>query len=334
MGESIGEDGADDRAAGAGPRSAGHRSTRVRRPPVRRFCPDPPPTIPATESSCPADPTRASIDPLVCHPDNPSRPPDWRWGRAGLLADGTVGPSRRHADGWVSHALRFRTALRACRGEDDHEALMGRMPEVYSAHSVYADPDPLRRWSLEARILSGESFDKVAGRYGVGEGVIGSYERLFFDVLDHLDTDYVPVVVIGLQGGHTPPGLDSIWKWFGFHGGPHVLDFLLGITPDRIQPGRSGPLHTDAEGYVLDELLKRVAVGALTLPADGRSAPKLLDISLRGSRAVRSAGESAPILEAMRPNLEAMWESLPPFIKTGPGSPTAVSPAGGVNPGS
>lgn len=250
-----------------------------------------------------------------------------------MLADGLVRPSRRRDDAWVVGARHFLRGFRACRDERDYEVLIERMPEFYAAHSVYADPEPRRRWSLEARIVSGEAFGVIGAGFGMVEGAVAAFEKIFFDDIEHLDTDYIPVVAVGLQSGHTSPGLGATWKWFAYHGGPRVLDFLLGLNPDQIKPGRSEQSSTDAEGYVRDELLKRVTVGALTIPVDGRSAPKLLDVHLHGLKVEGRARESAPMLEAMRPNLEAMWEILPEFIKTGPGSPT-VSPAGGVNPGS
>jgi len=322
VGESIGEDGADDRAAGAGPRSAGHRPTRVRRPAA------PPSTGPATESAYPADPTRPSTDPLVCHPDNPCRPPDWRWERAASLADGLVCPSRRRDDAWVVGARRFLTDLRRCRDEGDREALTEHMPDFHAAFSVYADAAPQRRWALEAYLMSAESFDKIAHRFGVGEGAIAVYEKTFFDVLDHLDTDFVPVVVIGLHSGSATPSPGAIWKLFAYHGGPQVLEFVLGMDPDLTAPLRPERFGAFAENHVRDELLKKVAAAALTLPFDGRSAPKLMDVYLRGLKDERRDREPAPTLEAIRPNVVAMWGTLPPFLKRASVPPTAGPPTG------
>ena len=44
------------------------------------------------------------------------------------------------------------------------QAVIAQLPEVDVAHSIFADPDPLRRWSLEARILTGETFGAIAGK--------------------------------------------------------------------------------------------------------------------------------------------------------------------------
>lgn len=112
----------------------------------------------------------AGSGPLRAHPDCPHRPPAWRWLQAGLLADGVIRPSRRLDDRSVRLAARFLAALRGCRDEGDRDALVARMPDLHAAYSIYADPDPMRRLSLEAWLLTGEDFAAIAARFGIGGG--------------------------------------------------------------------------------------------------------------------------------------------------------------------
>lgn len=333
MGEPTRDAPADDRASGAGPRSAGQRSTRVRRPAGRRPPAAPPSTGPATEYACPADPTRPSIGPLDYHPGNPSRPPDWRWRRGSLLADGFVRPSRRRdEDEWVLRSMRFQSAMRACRGEDDHEALMERMPDLYAAHSVYVDAAPRWRWWLKAYILSGETFETTAKRFRIEEATVAAIEKLYFDVIDHAGTDFVPLVAAEPFTGRTSPCPGATLLWFAYHGGPWVLDFLIGTDTDLIKPDRPEQVDEFAENYVRDGLLKTVAVAARSLRVDSRSAMKLVNIYLGVLQDEQRVGGPDSTLDAIRPNVEAVWDSLPSSLKTEGESPRPVTPANGTNP--
>lgn len=274
--------------------------------------------------------TAPPSDPIRFHPRNPNRPADWRWRRAVLLVEGRIKRSRRVDDTWVLRAARFQATLRGCRDDGDHEALAEGMPDLYGAHSYFADPDPMRRWSLEARILSGESFEAIAGRFGIDAGVVTAFEKVYFDLVDRLDTDYVLLVAVGLHPGPTTPSLGSIWKWFGLHGGAHVLDFLLSTDTGPNKPESREQVGDFVHAHVRAVLVRKIAVGVMTLPVDGHSASKVLELFLRGLKDERHAPEPAPTLEAIRPNVTALWDGLPSFMRTG--SPTAA-PTNTLPPG-
>ena len=70
------------------------------------------------------------------------------------------------------------------------------------------------------------------------------YEALFFDVRPRLEArDWIMYwVFCGGPGGVPPPGDDGeIWRWFGYFGGPHVLDEVVAVTrhPDVPHPRRA-----------------------------------------------------------------------------------------------
>ena len=93
-------------------------------------------------------------------------------------------PGRRPGPGFAAarrrggpRPARYLAALRRCRDEADHEALGERMPDLAAAHAIYRADPPTRRWALEARILSGEPSDGIAGKVGVRAAAIAAYER-------------------------------------------------------------------------------------------------------------------------------------------------------------
>jgi hypothetical protein len=255
------------------------------------------------------------MDPMWFHPRRPGRPPDWRWGWATALVDGLVPPSQLRDDAWIMAAVRFLSTLRRCRDEVDHEALTEQMPDLYAAHSIYTG-EPHRRWAIEARLLAGERFESIGAKHGASAAAIAAYEGLFFDVLAHKSRiDYIATIVIGLHRGPAPPDLGVVWRWFGFIGGPLVLDFLLGTHPEVDRPGTfegvGGFLAQDAR----DELLRKLAVAAFMLPVEGHTATKWLRIYFRILKGERKAQEAATTIESIMPNVIAMRDGLPSFMK-------------------
>ena len=143
---------------------------------------------------------------------NPCRVPAWRWLRAQDHAHGGL-PTTVQRDGATSTVL-IRRAARFCKelqNCDGDERLLMKLaeqkPTLFWAHYLYYQPDHPLRWTVEARILAGESDLKIARRIGCGVEIIQTYEALFFNVREKLKrTDYIfnvvlkGVVVRGLHG--------------------------------------------------------------------------------------------------------------------------------------
>jgi len=268
-------------------------------------------------ASRPDSPPASGMDPLRVHPRNPRRPPDWRWLRAGLLADGLVKPSRRHDDTQVTEAARFLAALRRCRDEADQDALGERAPDLAAAHAIYTG-ESHRRWAVEARVLAGEPFAGIAAKADIPVTAVACYVTTFFDVLGQRGHgDWLVFSAVGWDPGRalSEQDLGVTWRLFGLNGGPLVVDALVGLHPVGGQPVPAGGVNAFFTEQAVDQLYCKVAVAAVGMRADPRSVPKLLDVFLRLQKDAGRPPRAGPALVAIEPNARAMWDGLPEAIK-------------------
>jgi hypothetical protein len=259
------------------------------------------------------------LDLMRLHPRCPTRPPDWRWHWARLLVDEVLRPSRRRDDESVLRAMRFLSVLNFCKDETDHETLAERMPDLWQAHAIYTGP-PTLRWAVEARILAGESFESIASKCGISAAAVACYEQTFFSVLEEMGhTDWILFAAIGAQlyTGLSEQDVGVLWKLLGYHGGPLVVDFLVNPFHGQARPGRHDEVATFATDHVQAMLLRKLAVGALTLPVNAATAPKLLKLYARILESERRAAERLPKVASILPNIHVMWEGLPGSLKDG-----------------
>jgi hypothetical protein len=219
------------------------------------------------------------VDPwfVELRPSSHCRPVDWRWHLAGRLAQGALVP-----DSWVDqHILAARDfqVLLADAGEADLEYLAEWMPGLFTAHSLYQrGPDPVR-FEVEARILAKESFDSIARKCQLSVPAITAYEALFFNVLDRLGViSYITHIVIGpkLHEGLTPSDIDVLWKFYGYHGGSHVLDQLIYGQNDTQQPTCAAEVGRFIGADISATLAQKAAIAVRTMRLDDPRAVRTL----------------------------------------------------------
>jgi hypothetical protein len=179
------------------------------------------------------------MDPRMSSTADPYRAVDWRWQLGVELAEDVEGPFRCSNDVGVREARRFWTQWRRCRDDADRRLLAGRMPSVYHAFSIYRDPGRIIRPALEARLLADESPDAIADKQATAPSVVQAYECLFYDVRNRLrHRDYIVNKVIGprLHCGEAGWDHEVVWKFFGFVGGPLVLDVVMDTCHIGMRP--------------------------------------------------------------------------------------------------
>src|SRR5262249_54616531 len=120
--------------------------------------------------------------PFRNRPDHPLRPPDWRWLRAADLWEKGGQPSSHEADAWVRNALAFHRLLQ----QDRDLQKRTRLSALFQAHQLYCD-ESLRRWEVEARLLTDEPLAQIAAKCGSTPRVINAFEKVFFNVHDRLE---------------------------------------------------------------------------------------------------------------------------------------------------
>lgn len=184
---------------------------------------------------------------------SPYRSQQWRWDRVLQVthgADRSQGCTK-YDDKWVSLARSFYKSY--MEAPDKRHDLFLQDPGLYYAHEIYkaGQDDPAKSLIIEARIMSREPLHDIARRSKTLPDAILWYARLFFDVLNNLDDDdwvnlniIQPAMVRNMGGltesykktaGRFPfidqviakPFMDASLKYFAYHGGPVVLDYLL-----------------------------------------------------------------------------------------------------------
>jgi len=219
---------------------------------------------------------------LVNRPVNKRRPPDWRWQRACELAEGAR-PVRGRDDEVVKAACKFRRLIDRCQTDMDRLTALDAYPEMYEAYSLYdASDDPSEhRWELEARLLAREAFGDIADKMGIDPDAIEIYERVFFDVIDRLGSpSLITHTVIGraVQTGLAEREYDCLWKLFGYHLGPSVLDaFVFKFNMPRHTESHDG-LRAALRGFTKDTVDMKSAVTILTMPVNWQTRELILNL--------------------------------------------------------
>ena len=171
-------------------------------------------------------------------------PPDARWRRAGLLADGhRCGDGR---DAWVVRALDYRRRMRELAGDPDSPAkLAASAPDIAAAHAAYTSGDEFARGTLEAWLLTGLPSAEIAARCDLGAAAVEAYHELFFRVRGKLATPlWVLLNALGAANLSAvgEGDVDVILKRFALVGGRFVLELVL----DAYRHGCGAPADLSA----------------------------------------------------------------------------------------
>jgi hypothetical protein len=251
---------------------------------------------------------------LINRADNPRRPPDWRWQRAGELIDGAR-VARGRDDAGVRQAAKFRRLLARCQTDEDRLVALDACPALYEAHSLYAAEDdaPEPRWELEARLLAREPFPTIERKMGLTADVITAFEHFFFDVICRLDAPSLIVhTVIGrsVQTGLAERDYDALWKLMGYLAGPLVLDSCIYkfaqpqqiITPDGVK--------AFWKDFAKDQLGMKAGIAALTYPVNWQTREQILTFYTQLLQMEAAAGAIGGTSETFVSNVKAMMETF------------------------
>jgi hypothetical protein len=182
---------------------------------------------------------------------------------------------------------------------------------MYAAFGLRNAVDAVTRHRIEARVLARETPEAIAAKAGLRPDVVRCYEAVFFDVRPHLENiDYVmnQVLDVGLGGGEL--SYDVAWKYFGFFGGPDVLDLVMGV-PGGARPSDPAEAADFLADHTRETLACNAAVAVRALrPQDRRAAAEFLKLYARlvgghGQAAQNSGGS------AIQRNIQAALEALP-----------------------
>jgi hypothetical protein len=251
--------------------------------------------------------------------DNPMRAPHWRWLRAMQVDAGGMRPSKSIDGGdgftWIRRAVRLkrRHALAANRPHALF-ALARADKELFWAHSIWAEERAPTRWAVEAHILAGESDEEIAKKVGCEPAVVAAYEAVFFNVREKLDqVGYISNVVMGdaVARGLTERQYDLLWKLFGYRGGSHVLDALIGKFSVLAKPQRPEEVSQFFQEAAINSMRHKAAVAALTVPINTHTQLPLLDAYVKYVEIERTTQNAERAHVGIVQNIGAMLAALP-----------------------
>lgn len=201
----------------------------------------------------------------------PMRRPQWRLDRVLQMVRQRPQPSQpTRTDCHYIRVYRWLLlALAAARRNEPRRAqIVQEFPELYQAHRLHYSADVETRQIVEARLLTSESFEEIAVRFGTTPKTIEYYEALFFNVRDRLSSGYwIRKVIRGNCELFGDSGTDSlsvdqrgyVLRLFAYFGGPLVLDAMLSGLLEANTP----PRDSDIDSWFDDALNQLVRTTAL-----------------------------------------------------------------------
>lgn len=252
------------------------------------------------------------------------RAPHWRWLRAINIDAGGVKASRI-VDGsagfkWIRRALRLKRHHAEAGNRPEVLYNLARLdPDLFWAHSIWAEDKQPTRWEIEARILAAESNDEIAKKVGCEPGVIDAYESVFFNVREKLDnTTYIVNVVMAdsVTKGLTERQYDLLWKMFGYRGGSYVLDAMISRFSAIDKPQKPEDVSQFFQDSAINSMRHKAAVAALTVPINSHTQLALLDAYVKYVEIERTTENATKAQVGIVQNIGAMMQSLPFKIAT------------------
>lgn len=240
----------------------------------------------------------------------PARVPNWRLRHVMQMSRHRPEPLRpgRHDDKYIRGYRLMLLAFAAAGGDVAKQtAVFREYPHVWQAHRLHYSPDIEHRQILEARLLTSETLEEIAGRYHTTPEAIDYFEKLFFHVRDRLDNPlWISVMIKGgpssgrenKNGVMTDQERAYVYRWFAYFGGPLALDAAVNGMVSTI------PKHAeDVRNWFDTTLNETVRIGAaaaaVTLRLNQKNMMQLIKLASRKSAAktATSAKDSSPELE-------------------------------------
>jgi hypothetical protein len=249
---------------------------------------------------------------ILAHPNNPNRPPDWRWLYARWLNENKKFPKADRDDNYLGVIKRYIAGYLKCKTEEDHENLAMKFPGIFWAEQVHSAKNRDTRWAIEARLLAGEAITSIATKTRTQPETIIWYEKTFFNVLPYLQSkDYIVMNVLGksIYGGLHQRDYDLLWKLFGYVFGPLFLDYIFTTVDNQERVTSIDQIRSTSDSYIKGTIRRKAMIAAATLPIDYNQ-NAVLDIYNKQLEIEKASGNGADIQATMIGNIHASLTSL------------------------
>ena len=255
---------------------------------------------------------------------SPKRSPHWPWLRAVQIDRGGRAASRK-IDGEagfrnIRRALRLKRHFdRAGNNPEKMYALMLRDGGLFWAHSLWLDDKAPTRWTIEARIVAGETNAEIAQKLGTEEDVIAAYADVFFDVRDKLaNLDYVIGVILAdaVTRGLQERQYDLLWKMVAFQGGTHALNAILSRFISINKPRSPDEVAGFFQDSAINSVKYKAAIATMTIPVNQHTSLALIDSFVKYVEVERTTDNATKAQNSIIENIGAMLRSMPIRIGT------------------
>lgn len=207
--------------------------------------------------------------------------------------------------------------------DEDHAIVAARHDAAYWASRLFidrADPDNQPTpFEIEARLLARQTYREIAHRLGTDEDIVEAYERIFFNVLEPTDParakiecpGYITHQAIGprLQHNLSDRHYDVLWKLFGYVGGSHVLDAMIGHAVNPVRPGGASGVGGFLREMTLGAMKAKAMSIAHTFRDNGFGAIEILNTFVKLVELERDGG--ATKTSEMLSNVDALCNFIP-----------------------
>ncbi len=253
---------------------------------------------------------------------NAWRPVDAWWQRAVRILDGAepVATPRRDSgrgSGWIKKAQRFRYAIQQATTDHERMEVMAAHPTIYWAawiHEQAATSNRAIPWAIEARILARQSDAEIGQTNGCWPQYIEAYEALFFNVRDRMDNrDFVlqSVLTPAFSRGFEAAEAGSLWKLFGYLGGPHVLDAMMSGFPGVSQVKRPEGISSFFQDLAINSMKQKAAVASMSMPVGSGTYRHLLEAFVKCVEIERTTDSAGTAQDQIQNGLQNLLESFP-----------------------
>jgi hypothetical protein len=244
--------------------------------------------------------------------DDPFLPLDYRWAWASWLVTEGEPLDVGRDDLWTQQAYHYLQERATCKKPADFQRLAERMPAVHQAHALTRLDPQLLRWAVEARILAREPFGVIAQKCALTPEAVEVFERLFFAVVDKLNSPtWIVTRVFGMQL-YVPSenDLDTIWKHAAYSYGPLVLDAFLHGTVNTERPQNAEQLNQLMAREMDDLFARKKCLAAEILPVTRANALKVIQVAadLKRMAAATQAAEPALPTSIPAPSADVLAE--------------------------
>jgi hypothetical protein len=245
----------------------------------------------------------------------PMRPPDWRWERARIArADPRIAAKlRKTDDNWIANLKIFQKAYSDCSSSLDFLVLAEEWPMLAQVVNIEFTRKPIVKYGIQASLLANEAISAIAYKAEVEPEVIIWYEKTFFNVLDRLARKrYIFTVVMGesLQRGMTARDYDLLWKFYGYIGGPCVLDAVVGHNFEPQKPENAEHSESFSSDDTRHANLINSMIASRTMPINSYTQQAILEIHQKYLE-LKSAAESGGANDMILINIQKAMLCLP-----------------------